>query len=1001
MVRRWFFLLWLLAGLVGHHTAAAKAPAQVRVGVILDLKSVTGASFRTGIQMAVEDYYSSHSNSTTRVELHFRDSSGDALAAVSAAVDLIKNAQVQAIIGPRTSEETEFVAYVGSRAQVPVLSYSATSPALSPAQSGAPYLVRTCADDALQAATIADVLGSFAWREAVLVHEDSSFDAAIVPALDDALRGAGAALAHREAVPAGASDDRLDAVLYRVKALPTRVFIVHTSPSLAPRLFRRAKKAGMMSEGYVWIATASLGGEVGAMSPSDIDAMHGVLFVRPYVHPTSQVKDFVERFMARIRREDATSQDPTVPMLWAYDTAWAVAAAAEAAGISGSAFRPPPSNTTTVTELDQLGVSATGARFLKAVLDTTFHGLAGEFRLMDGQLIKPLYEIVNVVGKGTTTVGFRRPNYGISQELATNSGGGLKAILWPGAELSSAGRAPKGWAASPTGRELVIAVPVKHGFQQFVELSTDASGRRKISGFCIDVFDAAMKSLNQPVQYRYEPFNITATDLSYDNLINMVPQKKADAVVGDVSITVSRMDKVDFTMPFTESGWSMVTAVNPRSSTSMFFFLKPLTPDLWIVSVAAFIFTGFVIWVIEHRINPDFRGTPIQQLGTIFHYSFTTLVFAHREDVRSNLSKFLMVIWLFAVLILTSSYTANLTSLLTVEKLQPAVTDIYDLIENGDYVGYQEGSYVADELVKMNFDRRKLRSYTSPAEYAEALSKGSANGGVAAVFDELPYLRLFLSQYCNSYAMVGPVYKGTGFGFVFAKGSPVAAEVSRGIVALSGDDEMARIERKWFGAQGDCDGDDDTSNVSLSLWNFSGLFIITGSASTLMLIIYVVMFFYRERGELGAAEPGAGSVSMKRVRAWLHHYDTKDLTAPSFKRQLSRDGSPSRIRRDRDDEQDDEAIEMRDTGGPAAATPPSEHRRLGEFITPERTASGEFITPFEQRLGEAGAGSSTERRPSTPERRPATPERRAPAPERRVSLILPPSTERKNQPLSP
>jgi glutamate receptor, ionotropic, plant len=107
--------------------------------------------------------------------------------------------------------------------------------------------------------------------------------------------------------------------------------------------------------------------------------------------------------------------------------------------------------------------------------------------------------------------------------------------------------------------------------------------------------------------------------------------QKADAVVGDVAITVSRMGEVDFTMPFTESGWTMVVPVQSQAATGMFFFLKPLTPALWLASLGAFIFTGFVIWVIEHRINPEFRGTPLQQFGIIFHYAFSTLVFAHSK----------------------------------------------------------------------------------------------------------------------------------------------------------------------------------------------------------------------------------------------------------------------------------------------------------------------------------------------------------------------------------
>lgn len=125
-----------------------------------------------------------------------------------------------------------------------------------------------------------------------------------------------------------------------------------------------------------------------------------------------------------------------------------------------------------------------------------------------------------------------------------------------------------------------------------------------------------------------------------------------------------------------------------------------------------------------------------------------------------------MIIWVFVVLILTSSYTASLTSMLTVQKLQPAVTDVRELQRRGDYIGYQEGTFIEPLLQKMGFDQGKMRSYSAVEQYADALSKGSANGGVTAIFDELPYLKLFLSQYCDSYTMVGPVYKTDGFGFV-------------------------------------------------------------------------------------------------------------------------------------------------------------------------------------------------------------------------------------------
>ncbi|KAL6635260.1 hypothetical protein ACP70R_027931 [Stipagrostis hirtigluma subsp. patula] len=883
-------LVWCQAG-VDVATAQKNAPApEVRVGVILNMVSAVGQRRRVGIEMAVEDYYAARPGSAARIALRFRNSGGDVLGAASAAVDLIKNEQVQAIIGPQTSAEAEFVAHIGNRTHVPVVSYSATSPDLSPAQT--PFFVRTAANDSFQAEPVAAVLAAFRWHAAVVVYEDSPYGCGILPALADALQGVGVRIMDRAAVPVDATDDRLDAVLYRFMAKPTRVFVVHMNPVLAARLFRRARNAGMMAVEYAWIATDGVGTFVDGLSSEDVDAMQGVVSLRPYVQATDQVRNFSARFRAKLRREypsaDDVVHDPTVMMLWAYDTAWALAAAADAAGISGPAFQTPQ-RSTALTDLDRLGVSATGATLLKAVQGTTFHGLAGNFTLVDGQLQLPAYEVVNIIGKGARTVGFWTPA-GVTQDLNAVGAKGFKHILWPGETPYP----PKGWVVSPNEQPIRVAVPVKRGFKQFVDVVEDpATGRTNVTGYCIEVFEAVMNNMPYQVHYQFVPYDDSSE--SYEKLVSQVSKQEADVAVGDVTITASRMEKVDFTMPFSDSGWSMVVAVRGDTSTSMWIFLQPLTTSLWLASLAFFCFTGFVVWVIEHRINPEFRGTPWQQFGLIFYFAFSTLVFSHKEKLESNLSRFVVIIWVFVVLILTSSYTASLTSMLTVQKLQPTVTDVRELHRRGDFIGYQEGSFIKDSLKKLGFDEAKMRSYGTAEQYADALSKGSANGGVAAVFDEIPYLKLFLSQYCDGYTMVGPVYKTDGFGFVFPRGSPMTADVSRAVLALAEGEEMALIEKKWFGEPGACPGQQGggggggatVSSSSLSFRSFGGLFLITGVVSGLMLLVYLATFFYRERGELRAQEvagssPGSAS-SLGRLRAWLRHYDSRDMRSPTFK----------------------------------------------------------------------------------------------------------------------
>ena len=112
--------------------------------------------------------------------------------------------------------------------------------------------------------------------------------------------------------------------------------------------------------------------------------------------------------------------------------------------------------------------------------------------------------------------------------------------------------------------------------------------------------------------------------------------QKFDIVVGDITITANRSLYVDFTLPYTESGVTMVVpARNERRNA--WVFLMPLKTDLWVASLCAFIFIAFSIWVLEHRINDEFRGPPLHQAGTSLFYSFSMLVFAQSKYPQSAL----------------------------------------------------------------------------------------------------------------------------------------------------------------------------------------------------------------------------------------------------------------------------------------------------------------------------------------------------------------------------
>lgn len=120
------------------------------------------------------------------------------------------------------------------------------------------------------------------------------------------------------------------------------------------------------------------------------------------------------------------------------------------------------------------------------------------------------------------------------------------------------------------------------------------------------------------------------------------------------------------------------------------------------------------------------------------------------------------VVWLFVALIITQSYTASLTRMLTIRKLEPKVSDIETLQTNNALVGHTRGFYAKYLEEVLGFNSKNLKSFSSQQEYAEALKRGE----IAAGFMNTSHLKLFLAKYCMNFVVAGPSYKVGGQGFV-------------------------------------------------------------------------------------------------------------------------------------------------------------------------------------------------------------------------------------------
>ncbi|XP_047958515.1 glutamate receptor 2.8-like isoform X1 [Salvia hispanica] len=841
------FMCLCIDPLSGFNATAAKA----NVGIILDLDGTVGKICKTCISMAIEDFYSNR-DYNTMIEPHFRDSRSDVVTAASAAIDLLKNTQVMAIIGPQRSIQADFVIDIGDKVEVPIIS-TATSPSVSLKNSS--YFIRSAWSSSSQVKPIAAIVKKFGWREVVFVYEDSTYGSGLVPYLTVDLLKSNAVISQQSVISSNATEDQIRQELGKLMKMRTRVFVVHMLPGLASRFFKVAKEAGMMGKGYAWLIVDVLTSLLDSMDPQTMEAMQGVIGVKAYVPKSVELINFEKRWRKRFHMENPEMDRTELNIfgLWSYDSITVLAEAIERAGVTSPQFNRSVDGAN-LTDLGAIGTSLAGPPLLGWIRNHMARGLSGDFNISNGQLQPSAFRIVNVNGGKEISIGFWSEQCGISRELkpydhqddCLTGKENLDPIVWPGKENI----VPKGWELAVNGEKFRVGVTAKIGFNEFLKVEkNEETGVVQATGFCIDVFEKVWENIPYSVPVEYVALGTEYR--SNDEIMQKLDGKDLDAFVADITVTASRSKYIDFTFPYSESGVGIVVPIKPNERKNAWIFMKPLTTGLWLTIGAFVVYTGFVIWVLEHRVNKAFRGPPNQQVGMIFWFSFSTLVFAQREKVRSNLTRFVVIVWVFVVLVLTSSYTANLTSMLTVDQLQPKINSVNDLIKNGEFVGHQIGSFVSEFLTNNGIvESANLRSYSNVDQFHEALSKGSRNGGVGAIIDELPYIRLLLSKHCDKYTMIGPIYPTSGFGFAFPKGSPLVFDVSHEILRLKEDtDLMVRITEKWLGDEKDCPNANGALSKSqrLNLDSFKGLFLIAGVSSTLALAIFLSSFLYENR----------------------------------------------------------------------------------------------------------------------------------------------------------
>lgn len=534
----------------GVNSTLPAKPKVVNIGCILSFNTLVGKTTKVAVEAAVEDVNSNPDVlGGTKLNMITLDSNSSGFLGIVEAIRFMEK-DTMAIVGPQSSVIAHVVSNIANELQVPLLSFAATDPSLSSLQY--PFFVRTSPSDKFQMEAIAEMIDYYEWREIIAIYIDDDFGRNGIAALANQLAKRRCSISYKAAMkPEATLDDARD-VLVQVALRESRIMVVHTYPSKGQEIFSMARYLGMIDNGYVWIATNWLStvlDSAGPLAPDEKESLEGAITLR--IHsPGSELKQkFVSRWSNLTRKAGITrSSGMSTYALYAYDTVWLLARAINEFFNQGGnvSFSKDPRLTEQNSgslNLDSMSIFNGGKLLLDNIFKVNMTGVTGPFSFThDKEFFRPAFEVINVVGTGFRKVGYWSEYSGLSivppetlyskPPNRSSSNQRLHSIIWPGQTTEK----PRGWVFPNNGRQLIIGVPNRASFREFLG---KVPGTDSFRGYCIEVFTTAINLLPYAVPYKLVAFGDGHNNPDGTELVRLIKAGVYGAAIGDIAITTN------------------------------------------------------------------------------------------------------------------------------------------------------------------------------------------------------------------------------------------------------------------------------------------------------------------------------------------------------------------------------------------------------------------------------------------------------------------------------
>ncbi|XP_056142057.1 glutamate receptor ionotropic, kainate 3 [Lampris incognitus] len=420
---------------------------------------------------------------------------------------------------------------------------------------------------------------------------------------------------------------------------------------------------------------------------------------------------------------------------------------------------------------------------------------------------------------------------------------------------------------SLANRSLVITTILEEPYVMLKKSDKALVGNDRFEGFCIDLLKELANILGFSYEIRLVPdgrYGSQDDKGQWNGMIRELIEHRADLAVAPLTITYMREKVIDFSKPFMSMGISILYRKPNTTNSGFFSFLNPMTPDIWVYILLAYLGVSCVLFVIArfspyewydaHPCNP---GSDVVEnnftLLNSFWFGVGSLMQQGSELMPKALStRIIGGIWWFFTLIIISSYTANLAAFLTVERMDSPVDSADDIAKQTKI----EYGVVKDGATMSFFKKSKVSTFEKmwafmSSKPSTSLVKSIEDGiqrvlkSDYALLMESTTIDYITRRNCNL-TQVGGIIDSKGYGIGTPLGSPYRDKITIAILSILEDGRLHVLKEKWWSGSS-CLDEERRETGPMGIQNLGGIFIVLASGLVLSVFVAIAEFIYKLR----------------------------------------------------------------------------------------------------------------------------------------------------------